>query len=54
MCFKQFHKIYSKTSELKPLFNKLADLIVYKFITKKLQQRRFPVCLPKFLKRTIL
>ena len=53
-CLKQFRKIDSKTSELKSLFNKVAGLMVYNFIRKKLWQRRFLVSFPKFLKRPIL
>ena len=45
-CLKQFHKIYSKTCELKSLFNKFAGLMAYNFIRKKLRQRLFVVSFP--------
>ena len=46
-CLKQFCKIYSKISKLKSLFNKVAGLMVYNFIRKKLRQRCFLVSFEK-------
>ena len=51
---KTIWKIHSKTSEMKSVFNKVADSMVYDFIRKKLRERYFPVNFPKFLKRPIL
>ena len=51
---KQFRKIHSKISELKSLLIKVAGLLMYNFIRKKLRQRRFPVSFPRFLKSPIL
>ena len=51
---KTIWKIRSKTSDMKSVFNKVGDLIVYDFIRKKLRERYFPVSFPKFLKRPIL
>ena len=46
--------IERKTTELKSLFNKVADLQACKFIKKRLQLRCFPLNIAKFLRTAFL
>ena len=49
-----FNNIHNETSVLKSLFYKVAGLLVYNLIKKKLRCRCFPVSFPNFLRRPIL
>ena len=50
----EYRNIHRKTPVLKSLFNKVAGLKACNFIKKRLQRRRFPANIAKFLRTAIL
>ena len=54
MCYLNFRKYHRKKTVLESVFDKVAGLRVWDFITKKLQQRCFPVKFAKSLRTPFL